>query len=661
MPVPSALLELSVIRGRGGIETMQRFQSKSEKAKRLACAFLAIAVASFLCTPLTAFARSNQMELIAQADDESAADPTTAEPADYPFSIAIERATEAPAATAEFFIEDDGTALTWDEFMEKYYSDDEGSDDEEDSDDLDEYTDWAEDEDAEANLEDNGWFLDTEEFRWFYYAEDDNEYADGSIPSKYAAAATADGLAFGKLHDSDFGGTWYYSETGACWHLIDAQGRDHAKPSPELLAGLYEKYAGTEDEDADENDEEDVDDSADDESDDGADDESDDGSDENKADEADGEEDSLWDDSRWEDRIVGYGFSRGDSIEFTATIQNNGNAELSLDLSTLFDETATDPAVYGCYPLDGSGTHPATTPAPDDSDDEGDDDAEDDEAVSDASAMSSKTQADDENVAEENGSTGDSADDNDNADKNNDANTPDSENGTDEEKIEDGEETASDALFSKPAFTAVEGEGVIWDNKTGSKVSLTAPHVTIPAGQTATIAYFVEVTGSTENILAAEATDDEHGYAHTAGSQMASIAAETNLQTENDADSTTEPAGEEKSGDTASQGQSVADRSATVYIPTAQSIDEFDNAIDSAYEAKGAASASRAIGTKAWKRHKSAQPAAAKTPAATAKTTSKGTTAKTGDLLPPLHSLIALAVLSLLVAGYSARRMRARQ
>lgn len=632
---------------------MRITQSSKTKIKRLACSFLAIIVAAFLCMPLTALAQSDQLGLIANVDDGEAEN-AQAEPTDYPFSITIKRITEAPQATAEFFIEDDGTALTWDEFFEKYYDEDEDSDDEEESDDLDEYADFAEDEDAEADLEDNGWFLDTEEFRWFYFAEDENEYADGSIPSKYAAAATADGLAFGKLHDSDFGGIWYYSETGACWHLIDAQGRDHAKPSPELLAGLYEKYAGSDDAD-DESDEEEVDsDDADDESDDDSD-ESDDSDDE----EAD-EEDSLWDDSRWEDRVVGYGFSFGDSIAFTASIENSGDAELSLDLATIFDKTATDPAVYGYYPLDGSGTHPATTPAPEDPDDEADDEADeaesDSETSSDVPAVSVKTQADDKDSADSSENADGATVGDGNGGESNDADATDGE-----DEIGFAEQFPSDELFGEPVYTAVEGEGVTWDNKPESESSTIAPHITIPAGQTATVTYSVEITGSTESILAAEASDEEHGYAHTAGSQTASIPAKTQLGTESDDGAETGKTGDEESDGGEPLAQRVADQSATVYIPTAQSMDGFGYANDAAFEAKAASKAGRAMGAKAWKRHKSAQPAAAKTPAADAKTTAKGTTAKTGDALPPLQSLIALAALSLLVAGCSARKMREQQ
>ena len=81
---------------------------------------LAVAVASCICMPLTATAAETDTPLTATGGNDSS---------DAPIAVTLERTNEAPAATEEFFIEDDGTALTWDEFCAKYYNEDEEADD----------------------------------------------------------------------------------------------------------------------------------------------------------------------------------------------------------------------------------------------------------------------------------------------------------------------------------------------------------------------------------------------------------------------------------------------------------------------------------------------------------------------------------------------------
>lgn len=513
----------------------------------------------------------------------------TAQPA---YTMTKRRITAAPEALDWFYITDDGKALTWEEYDELYMDEESDSYEEDDEIDVeDDYEDFYEDEDEEVSLEDNGWFLDTDDFAWYYYVdEEDEEYGESRIPSAYQKRADDDGVAFGRLHDSDFGGIWYYSRKDGCWHLIDANGTDHKKPSSSLLEKLYEQYADSEDDDEDADDEEDYD-------------------DEYEGDEEDVDEDDYdEEDENWESRVVGYGFSSGEEIRYEVTVENTGATPLTLDVAEKPLADPTQPAVGGVYPLDGSGTHPATT-MPQDADEE-------------------------------------------------------IGYGADYETSSDGDEEQ----FSAPVCESVTGDDVIWNNSDSSKGTVTPPNITLQPAAKAVLTFAVTVTGSTSNLLSATSADDGHGY--TAASEATgTTAAEPGEQPAVEEDATEEPAAQEaqaaqepqdaqdaqgtegtqaqettpaQEADSATESQ-VQAQQAVVHVPTRDSFAGLDGDLAAS---KAAASGSSSRSGKAWKRHASHQGNSGQT-----------TSPRTGDAVALAGSAL-LACAAFVVGGCALARRK---
>lgn len=518
----------------------------------------------------------------ADAADDTPSGEEAAPQVNPSFTMSMKRVTAAPADTDEFFIDPDGPALTWDEFADKYLVDEDNDDDDEDDEGEDE-GDWEEDEDAAPDLEDNGWYLDIDEFRWYYCADDGEDYAEGSIPAEYLASAEADGLDFGRLHDSDFGGIWYFSKSDGRWHFIDCYGKDHAKPSPAFLEEQYNRFADEADSDdeggdgdGDEGDDPDDDSDVADDEDDADDVDSDDDEGDDEGDEDDGEDADVtewyWDEKYWEDRIVGYGFGQGDNIVYEVTIANTGDTALTMGLENAFADTPTDPAVGGLYPLDGSGTHPATTMAAS---------AEGDGPVDDA---------------------------------------------IEEEEIV-GE--VSPSIFADPVVDSVEGDGVVWNNMEESKGTTVMPNITVEPGSSAIVRLTVSVSGNTAEVLAATPDSGDCGYAATTSSVDAAasvpapaeadspsegdgqVAGGMGAQSDGDSDAVMEEAeesvpGEEGSlseGDSPAEAVKVADQSASAYAPTRATY--YTNYLrNSAVLGKAADAQVGTRGAKAWKAHR---------------------------------------------------------